>query len=81
MIILLLLYTGGRVSELCNIKVNNIDFLTDHPKIFGKGGKLREVPLKPEVVESVKEYLVERSTSQFADFEYLVVGQRGVLQR
>lgn len=81
MIILLLLYTGLRVSELYEIKIKNIDFLTAHLKVFGKGGKVREVPLKLEVVEAVKEYLVERSSNPFANSEYLLVGQRGVLQR
>jgi integrase/recombinase XerD len=50
--VLTLLYTGVRVSELCDIKAKNIDFLTDHLKVVGKGGKVREVPLKPEVTES-----------------------------
>ncbi|NRT79268.1 tyrosine-type recombinase/integrase [Clostridium beijerinckii] len=81
MIILLLLYTGLRVSELCDIKAKNIDFLTAQLRVFGKGGKVREVPLKSEVVDAIKEYLVERSTNPFADSEYLIVGQRGVLQR
>ena len=81
MIILLLLYTGIRVSELCDIKLKNIDFLTAHLKVFGKGGKIREVPLKSEILEAVKDYLVERSTNPFAPSEYLIVGQRGVLQR
>jgi integrase/recombinase XerD len=81
MIILLLLYTGLRVSELCDIKVKNIDFLTAQLKVFGKGGKVREVPLKSEVVDAIKGYLVERSTNPFADSEYLIIGQRGVLKR
>jgi integrase/recombinase XerD len=81
MILLLLLYTGLRVSELCDIKLKNIDFLTAQLKVFGKGGKVREVPLKQEVVEAIKEYLVERSSNPFADSDYLIVGQRGVLQR
>lgn len=80
-IILLLLYTGLRVSELCDIKTKNIDFLTAQLRVFGKGGKVREVPLKSEVVDAIKEYLVERSTNPFADAEYLIIGQRGVLQR
>lgn len=79
-IILLLLYTGPRVSELCDIKIKNTDFLTAHTKVFGKGGKVREVPLKFEVLEAIKEYLIERSKNPFADSEYLIVGQRGVLQ-
>jgi integrase/recombinase XerD len=81
MILLLLLYTGLRVSELCDIKLKNIDFLTAQLKVFGKGGKVREVPLKQEVVEAINEYLVERSSNPFADSDYLIVGQRGVLQR
>jgi integrase/recombinase XerD len=81
MILLLLLYTGLRVSELCDIKLKNIDFLTAQLKVFGKGGKVREVPLKLEVVEAINEYLVERSSNPFADSDYLIVGQRGVLQR
>lgn len=54
MIILLVLYTGLRVSELCGIKVKNVDFLTAHLKVFGKGGKVREVPLKLETLEAAK---------------------------
>lgn len=45
MIILLLLYVGLRVSELCDIKLKSIDFITANLKVFGKGGKVREVPL------------------------------------
>lgn len=81
MIILLLMYTGLRVSELCDIKVKNIDFLTCHLRVYGKGGKTREVPLKMEVAESIKEYLAERVGSQFSDLEYLILGQRGALKR
>lgn len=81
MIILILLYTGLRVSELCDIRIKNIDFLTAHLKVFGKGGKLREIPLKSEVVEAIKEYLVERSINQFKDSEFLILGQRGAIQR
>lgn len=81
MIILLLMYTGLRVSELCDIKVKNIDFLTCHLGVYGKGGKTREVPLKMEVAESIKEYLAERVGSQFSDLEYLILGQRGALKR
>lgn len=37
--------------------------------------------MKSEVVDAIKEYLVERSTNSFVDSEYLIVGQIGVLQR
>lgn len=58
MIVLLLLYTGLTVSELCDIKIKNIDFLTVQLKLFGKGRKVREVPLKSEVLEAINKYLL-----------------------
>ena len=80
-IVLTLLYTGVRVSELCGIKVKNIDLLTGHIGINGKGGKFRELPMKPEVSEAIREYLTERAKSKHAGCEYLFLGQRGPLQR
>lgn len=62
-IIQLLLYTGVRVSELCNIKIKDIDFLAHQLKVIGKGGKYREIPLKVEVVDNIKTYLIERRTN------------------
>lgn len=50
LIILLLLYTGVRVSELVNINLKDIDILAMNLTVaWGKGGKRREVPLKNEV--------------------------------
>ncbi len=77
----LLLYTGVRVSELVNIKIRDIDFLTHQLKVIGKGGKYREIPLKQDVVGSVKEYLLERRHNPFYKSEQLLLGQRGPLGR
>ena len=81
MIILLLLFTGVRVSELCSIKIKHIDFLTGHLKVTGKGGKIREIPLKDEVIEAIKGYIRERCKSKYKGSEYLILGQRGAIQR
>jgi len=77
-IILLLLYTGVRVSELVNVKLRDIDVLAMNLTVaWGKGGKRREVPLKGEVIEAVREYLEgERKDSKFADSEFLVLTNR-----
>jgi len=82
-IILLLLYTGVRVSEVVHIKMQDIDFLTLTLKIVGKGGKYREVPLKLEVVVAVKEYIEgERKLSKYSDSKYLLLTQRaGIMDR
>lgn len=59
-IVMLLLYTGVRVSELCSIKIKDIDFLNYSIKIYGKGGKFREVPLKFDLADTIKEYIKDR---------------------
>ncbi|MBS5308811.1 tyrosine-type recombinase/integrase [Clostridium tertium] len=79
-IVMLLLYTGVRVSELCSIKIKDIDFLNYSIKIYGKGGKFREVPLKFDLADVIKEYIKDRDYS-LKDSEYLVIGQRGALRR
>lgn len=80
-VVLALLYTGVRVSELCNLKLRHLDLLTGHIRVTGKGGKVREVPLKPEVADAIRDYLPERSKNKYADAEELFLGQRGPLQR
>lgn len=75
--ILILLYTGLRVSELVGIKIKDIDLLTLNLKVVGKGGKYREVPLKAEAAQAIKDYLdSERRASRFTDSDYLLLTQR-----
>ncbi|WP_342533878.1 tyrosine-type recombinase/integrase [Lysinibacillus sp. FSL K6-0057] len=73
----LLLYTGIRVSELVHIQRTDIDQLTAQLTVKGKGGKLREIPMRKDVLEALKQYLQgERVTSKFSDSPYLLVSQR-----
>ena len=77
LIINLLLYTGVRVSELVSIKIADMDFLVMQLRIVGKGGKVREIPLKSEVVEMIKEYMNgERKEHKLKYSEYLLISQR-----
>lgn len=77
MIVYILLYTGLRVSELVNLRIQDIDLLLLNLKVIGKGGKYREIPLKQEVAKCIQEYISgERSISRFSDSEYLIVTQR-----
>ncbi|KAF5058341.1 Tyrosine recombinase XerD [anaerobic digester metagenome] len=76
-IIYILLYSGLRVSELVNLKIQDLDRLTMMIKVVGKGGKYREVPLKPETAEIIRDYLeTDRKDSPFATSEYFLVTQR-----
>lgn len=77
LIVYLLLYTGVRVSELVGIQLGDIDFLTSHLKVVGKGGKRREIGLRQDVLQLVRQYMKEeRSESVFHQSDYLLVSQR-----
>lgn len=56
-----LLYGGGlRVSELINLKTNNIDLNANYLKCSGKGSKERLVPLGGKAKKSLIEYFGHR---------------------
>lgn len=53
-----LMYSCGlRVSELLNLKINDIDFNMNIVKCFGKGNKERIVPLSDMATSYLKEYI------------------------
>ncbi len=59
--ILELLYAAGlRVSELANIKINNIDLNAKYVRCLGKGDKERIVPIGNQACIAIKNYLKER---------------------
>jgi len=58
-VVITLIYTLGlRISELSNIKLNDIK--TDWIRIQGKGNKQREVPLLPLTKKLIKEYIEKK---------------------
>lgn len=55
-ILLLLLDTGMRASELCGIRFK--DFIDEsHVRVYGKGGKERVLPLSPSTINAIDEYV------------------------
>lgn len=57
MAILEVLYGCGlRVSELCNLKMIDVDYSQNMMLIHGKGSKDRYVPMHRKVVEAIKNY-------------------------
>ncbi len=58
--ILELFYSSGlRVSELINVKVNDIYFKEEIIRILGKGNKQRIVPIGSSALKWIKEYLIK----------------------
>ena len=59
-----LLYgTGIRVSELCSMKVSDIDFYNNQISVMGKGAKMRNVPIYDSIKSSLRDY-IEYSRSE-----------------
>lgn len=52
--------TGCRVSEICNLKITEIDWENNWIIIHGKGDKDRFVPMSNALRKAFKKYLIER---------------------
>ena len=61
--------TGARVSEFINIKLNDLN-LSDNASItlYGKGNKVRVVPISEELVKLINKYLKEVYTNYGDDY-------------
>lgn len=60
-VIMELLYSCGlRVSELVNLKLNDIDMSSKYVRCFGKGSKERIIPVGKQALEKLKNYLPQR---------------------
>lgn len=59
-IILLLLDTGIRASELCNLTINDLNKVTNHILVFGKGKKERNVPISRQTSNAIEKHLQSR---------------------
>lgn len=80
-VIMELLYSCGlRVSELVNLKVNDIDLSSKYVRCFGKGSKERLIPMGETAKNVIKEYLLSRdlTVKKFnLDTKKLLVSENG----
>jgi integrase/recombinase XerC len=77
-IIMTFLQTGIRLSELANLRVENVDF--DHRILTvrqGKGKKDRQIPLVDEAVKALWNYLRYRNTELIVDDEIFFLAKNG----
>ena len=73
LIVLLLYGSGLRVSELCNLKISDIDFKRSLIIVRGgKGAKDRIVPIPRALLKEIEDYLKMRNDNS----EYLLVEER-----
>lgn len=77
-IIDILYSTGIRVSELVDLKINEIDLENRILKVNGKGGKERIVPFLKRTRQSIRLYLdLERSKLALLDCNTLLINKYG----
>jgi integrase/recombinase XerC len=77
-LVTLMLNTGLRISEVSNLKVNDVEMSPRKGRLTvrgGKGGKHRRVPLNADVRNALADYLEERA--EVDDGQPLFLGQRG----
>jgi integrase/recombinase XerC len=76
-LILELLYsTGIRRAELLTLQIGSFDFSNKTVKVIGKRNKERIIPVIPECLQSVKEYIEIRKTIS-KEHTYLIVTESG----
>ncbi len=66
--------TGCRVSELCNMKLSDIDLERKMIKIKGKGGKYRIVPIGSYLEKSILQFIQKREENKIKS-PYLILSK------
>ena len=74
-LLLVLLDTGMRASELCGLQVTDIH--DRYLKVLGKGRKEREIGLHPEVAKLVWKYIHKYRKPSDSNETTLFIGRRG----
>jgi integrase/recombinase XerD len=71
-IVWLMYDTGVRVSELCNLKIGNVDLQNNRALVLGKGNKSRYVRIGRRCNKAIWRYLTTRE-SKLPDDPFIVV--------
>ena len=63
-IILLLLDTGLRVSEICSLSISDVDLRNQQLRVWGKGRKERMIPFSARTGQALWKYLATRANDR-----------------
>ena len=67
-IILLLVDTGMRASELCELRIRDLDIPNHRVRVMGKGRKERMLPISARTTQAIWRYLATRDTKRDHSF-------------
>ncbi len=77
MLITLFYTTGVRLSELVNLKENQVDFSKKQVKVLGKGNKERIIPISQEIAAMITDYIQHKKREFEATDNTLLVTEKG----
>jgi integrase/recombinase XerC len=77
LIFLLFYNTGMRLSELINLKQENIDFSNHSIKVLGKGNKERIIPMGNELFNEIKNYIDSKKEIENKNTVILLINEKG----
>lgn len=77
MICCILYYCGLRRNEIMQLKEQDIEWGSSCLRVMGKGQKERLIPLLPEVIQSIKDYIREKKSLVKTDHNHLFVLENG----
>jgi integrase/recombinase XerC len=77
MLISLFYATGMRLSELINLKENQVDFARSQVRVLGKGNKERLIPVNKDALRIIKEYQQLKKKEFESTEEVLLVTEKG----
>lgn len=80
-VLFLLLDTGLRASELCNIKISDIDRTNSHITVWGKGDKQRTVPFSANTGKILWRWLTQRPDDTINDYLFITFEGRKMSRR
>jgi integrase/recombinase XerC len=69
--------TGIRISELLNIRDEDIDFYSKSLRVIGKRNKERQIPLGSNLITKIKDYQVKRDAEVALSAKYFFVKYDG----
>jgi tyrosine recombinase XerC len=69
--------TGMRVSELVNLNIQDVDFIAEVVKVYGKGKKERLLPIGKPALRALRTYLTERKKLGFGNKTPLFLNRYG----
>lgn len=78
-ILMVFIDTGARLSEVANVRVDDLELDRAVLRVLGKGGRERVLPLGNAAVKLLDRYLRERARRPDAYSEWLWLGKRGRL--